>query len=191
MDAYALGYPWNSQLQYSSSHIFTSVNKYNAHVNLLQGDSNNYNQNYFLLPDTTYLLYGLSAFSLNKLSSSPLYSVMINLDRSGYWIVSPLNSVQGVVLSGDVFIKNVMNLCNAKLNEQSLNAQGTTVRISPSNNTLYSGVNVTQSVPLTQLTTSPHPIVYKYAIASSSNTDLATFTSSVVFISTVANNFRL
>lgn len=38
MDAYASGYPWNSQLQYSSSHIFTVVNNYNTHVNLLQGN---------------------------------------------------------------------------------------------------------------------------------------------------------
>ncbi len=114
MDFYANGYPMNSKLQYSSSHVFTAVTEYNNEVALTKGDSNSYNQHFFQLPDATYLLYGLSAFTFNTLTNSTLFSVMVNMAKNSYWVVSPSNSVRAVTISADMFIKNVMTLCNAK-----------------------------------------------------------------------------
>jgi hypothetical protein len=114
MDYYEKGYPMNSQLQYSSSHVYTEVGEYNNYVQLKQGNQNGFNQNYFHLPDATYLLYGLSAFTLNQQSSTPLFSIILNLDISGYSVITPANSVQNVIISADLFIKNIMNLCDSQ-----------------------------------------------------------------------------
>ena len=116
-------------------------------VILSRGDSNDYNQNFYALPDTPYLLYGLSSFNFNSQTNSSLYSVMVNMAKNSYWIISPSNSVQSVTLSADMFIKNVMQICNAKQKEISLIASPSLSNISPKS-TQYTAIDVTQLVPL-------------------------------------------
>ena len=147
MDFYVKNYPLDSKLQYSSSHVFTEATQYNIEVVLSRGDSNNYNQNFYALPDAPYLLYGLSAFSFNSQTNSSLYSVMVNMAKNSYWVITPSNSVQEVTLSADMFIKNVMQLCNAKQKEVSLIASPGLSNILP-RSTQYTAIDVTQLVPL-------------------------------------------
>jgi len=190
MDYYALNYPLNSQLQYSSSHVFTTVTQYNNEVALSKGDKSSYNQYYFSLPDATYLIYGLSAFSFNSQTNSTLISVMVNMAKDNYWVISPSNSVQGVTISADMFIKNVMQLCNAKQKEDSLVGSISKSVIVP-NLAAYTAVDVTQLVPLSELTSSVNPIVYRYGIVSSVNKQLVTFKSSFAFPLSSSGYLRL
>jgi len=114
MDYFAVNYPLNSQLQYSSSHIFTSVNTFNTPIPFSRGATNQYNQNYFLLPDNKYSIYGLTSFSLNNYTAAATFSLFVSVDRSSATINTVGNSVSNVIISGDIFIKNVEKLCNSK-----------------------------------------------------------------------------
>lgn len=177
MDYYSPNYPLNSKLQYSSSHVFTEASHYNREVALSQGDKSNYNQHLFALPDSPYLLYGLTAFTFNSQTNSSLFSVMVNMAKNSYWIISPSNSVQAVTISADMFIKNVMQICSAKQKEISLIASPTISSILP-RSTLYSAVDVTQLVPLAELTSNLNAIVYRFGIGSSVSSQMVTFSNS-------------
>ena len=188
MDYYANGYPMNSKLQYSSSHVFTAVNQYNIEVALAKGDGSSYNQNFIELPDATYLLYGLSAFTFNSLTNSTFFSVMVNMDKNSYWVISPSNSIQAVTVSADMFIKNVMQLCNAKQKEISVAAVASKSNITPKI-AAYTAVDVSQLVPLSELSSNPNAIAYRYGTGSSVSKQLVTFTNSFTFSPPSASGF--
>ena len=113
MDFYSDNYPLNSQLLYSSSHIFTDVSQFNTAVPLSQ--TTTYNSHYFELPDVTYYLYGLSSFSFKKAITS-VFSVDIQLSKNSFTANNLYDSIGGVIISGDMFIKNIEQICNAKSN---------------------------------------------------------------------------
>lgn len=188
MDYYARKYPLNSQLQYSSSHVFTVVSQYNREVVLEKGEAGSYNQNYFSLPDSSYLLYGVSAFTLNSQTNSSLFSLMVNMGKNSYWAISPSSSVQAVTLSADIFIKNIMQLCNAKQKEVSLVPTISKSAITPKI-AAYTAVDVTQLVPLTELTPNNNAVVYRFGVGSSVNKQIVTFTSTFTFTPPSTNGY--
>ena len=182
MDFYAPHYPLNSELQYSSSHIFESVGtSINLKTKLERGGVNDFNQNYFLLPEATYLIYGLSSFTTDA-GASPIdpLSITLNLDKEHYWCNIPYSNVQGVIISADLFVQNVMQLCQYQAKSKALKGRSKLTKILPLNS-LYSAVDVTQFVPLQKLSPSHNPVVFRYGIPSTTSTDRATFVNVLIF----------
>lgn len=106
MDFYAPHYPLNSQLQYSSSHLYFLVSTYNTAVPLATGQLSEYNQNWVLLPDGVYAIYGLTGFTINTAMPGD-YEIRVAVGKSDYFVTVPNSNINNVYISGDFFIKNV------------------------------------------------------------------------------------
>jgi hypothetical protein len=79
-----------------------------------------------------------------------------------------------VVISGDLFIKNIKNLCNSI--ETPLQGLSKEVKIVPTSSIL-SAIDVTNNVPYSQLTHSSKPKIFKYGIVSSTQDMDAAFST--------------
>jgi hypothetical protein len=125
------------------------------------------------------LLFGFSAFSLT-FSPSEHFRLMANFDRESYWVDQVNMNSNNVVISADIFTKNVMTLCDANNHEKALKGCSKRVEIVPSS-TAYSATDVTQFVPLQKLSASASPVVYRYGIASTATQQKVEFKNYHVF----------
>ena len=107
--------PERSTLLYSSSYIYEAVTTFNESVALKQGASpSEFNQNYYKLPDKRYSFYGLSSF---ELPTSTVYScttieITVTLDSfDTYTVFTPNLGRNHFLISGDIFTKNMWDLC--------------------------------------------------------------------------------
>lgn len=160
MDAYARDYPLNSQLQYSSSHIFTPVTRFNSPLQLSK--TSQFNQNYYRLPDNTHSFYGLSGFNLNTLSSNNLVSVFVSLERDYISVNTAGSGLSSVIVSGDIFIKNVDKLCDAKTNAKDLTPNpNPLIKVFPPTEK-STAIEVTSQYTSSPLCSNTHAVYYKF-----------------------------
>lgn len=111
-------YPYGSSLLYTSSYIFDKVVKFNTTIPVkkgLLGSASEYNQHYYRLPDTRYAIYGLTAFSLPKSTTTVCGSqIWVNATLTSintYNMFTPNLSPTNFYFSADIFTLNLDVLC--------------------------------------------------------------------------------
>ncbi|MFM7850755.1 MAG: hypothetical protein ACKO96_02285, partial [Flammeovirgaceae bacterium] len=122
---YAGGYTNTNtaNLQYTSSHVFTSVGTFGSAQTLVRRKAlGEWNRFYFTLPDARYAIYGLSSFDLPK-SSTNLCSGNINIDAklnsiNSYTVTTTNASPQNFIFSADIFTVNHFMLCKPAVGDQ-------------------------------------------------------------------------
>ena len=92
----------------------------------------------------------------------------------------PNHNIDRILISGDLFVKNIMTLCDYKENSISLRGRSKRKDILPIN-MIYSAVEATQFVPLQKLSPSANPIVFKYGIPSTILTEKVRFRNILTF----------
>lgn len=114
----ATTYPYGSTLLYTSSYIFEKVVKFNTTVPIKRGalgSITDYNQHYYRLPDTRYAIYGLTAFSLPKSTTTVCGSqIWVNATLTSintYNMFTPNLSPTNFYFSADIFTLNLDVLC--------------------------------------------------------------------------------
>lgn len=120
----------------------------------------------------------MSSFRLGQPSNNT-FSLLVDVDLEKYK-VSSSNSVGNVIISGDFFIRNVMELCGWQQGQKALISTSKQTSVVPSSNAA-SVVDVTNNIPLDRLTSNPSAVVYKYGIASSTQNVDVEFTTDLHF----------
>jgi len=103
----------------------------------------------------------------------------------------PNSNINNVFVSGDFFIKNVMTLCDVKNNAVALRGQSSNVEIVPSGS--RTAVDFINFAPLTSLSPSQYPIVYRYRVPSTTQNHPVQFKNTIYFqpAPSVARNLLL